>query len=129
MSNTEMLAVLATLAGVLMAISPILQVRRMLRTRSSNDVSLLYLSMLCGGFVAWLAYGWSLGNPAMIISNTASLVFMLFTIGVALTFRRGGAKRAAAGAAAMSAPKPGEAAMSTPKPGDSAPDPGPAGAE
>jgi MtN3 and saliva related transmembrane protein len=110
MTTTEILAVLATVAGVLMAIAPSLQIRRMLRTRSSNDVSLLYLSMLCCGFVAWLAYGWSLGNPAMLISNTASLVFMLLTISVALTFRRGGARRAAAGAAALSAPKPGEIA-------------------
>jgi len=88
-------------AGILMAISPLLQVRRMLRTRSSNDVSLLYLTMLCVGFLAWLAYGYSLGNPAMLISNTASLAFMLFTIVVALSFRRGGARRAAAGAAAL----------------------------
>jgi MtN3 and saliva related transmembrane protein len=106
MTNTEILAVVATFAGVIMAISPVLQVRRMFRTRSSNDVSLLYLSMLCVGFVAWLAYGWSLGNPAMIISNSASLLFMLFTIVVALRFRRGGAKRAAAGAASMGAGNP-----------------------
>jgi uncharacterized protein with PQ loop repeat len=101
MTTTDILAITATVAGVLMAISPVLQVRRMLRTRSSNDVSLLYLSMLCGGFVAWLAYGYALANPAMLISNSASLVFMLVTITVALSFRRGGARRAAAGAAAL----------------------------
>lgn len=95
------LAVTATIAGLLMAVSPILQVRRMIRTRSSNDVSLLYLTMLCSGFVAWFAYGWALGNAAMIIANAASLVFMLFTIVVALRFRRAGAKRAAAGAEAL----------------------------
>ncbi len=90
MTNTETLAVLATLAGVAMAISPALQIRRMRRTRSSNDVSLLYLSLLCAGFLAWFAYGWALGNPAMLISNTASLAFMLITIvrGVALPSRR-----------------------------------------
>ncbi len=104
MTNTEILAVLATLAGVLMAISPVLQIRRMRRTRSSNDVSLLYLSLLCAGFIAWLAYGWSLGNPAMLISNAASLTFMLVTISVALRFRRGGVRQAAAGAAALSPP-------------------------
>jgi len=104
-NTIDTLAVLATITGVLMAISPILQVRRMLRTRSSNDVSLLYLSMLCGGFCVWLAYGYALGNVAMLVSNTASLAFMAITIAVALTFRRGGARRAAAGAAAL-APAP-----------------------
>jgi uncharacterized protein with PQ loop repeat len=110
--SVGILAVTATIAGLLMAVSPILQVRRMSRTRSSNDVSLLYLTMLCGGFIAWLAYGWALGNAAMIIANAASLVFMSFTIIVALRYRRGGAKRAAAGEAALTPiaqPQPAEA--------------------
>jgi uncharacterized protein with PQ loop repeat len=98
---TDVLAVCATIAGVLMALSPYLQIRRMRRTKSSNDVSLLYMSMLAGGFIVWLAYGFSISNWAMMISNTASLLFMLITIVVALTYRRAGARRAAAGAAAL----------------------------
>ena len=105
MNTVDVLATCATIAGVLMAMSPFLQIRRMRRTRSSNDVSLLYLSMLAGGFIVWLGYGISLNNWAMMISNTASLVFMLVTIMVALTYRRGGARRAAAGEAAL-APTP-----------------------
>ena len=105
MNTVDVLATCALIAGLLMAMSPFLQVRRMRRTRSSNDVSLLYLSMLSGGFIVWLAYGLSLNNWAMIISNIASLIFMVITIFVALTYRRGGAKRAAAGAAAL-APAP-----------------------
>ena len=105
MNTVDVLATCATIAGVLMAMSPVLQIRRMRRTRSSNDVSLLYLSMLAGGFIVWLAYGLSLNNWAMIISNVASMVFMAITIVVALTYRRGGARRAAAGEAAL-APAP-----------------------
>jgi uncharacterized protein with PQ loop repeat len=116
-NTVDVLATCATIAGVLMAMSPFLQVRRMRRTRSSNDVSLLYLSMLAGGFVVWLAYGLSLNNWAMIISNIASLVFMVITILVALTYRRGGAKRAAAGEAAL-APVPAPAVP--PQPADEA---------
>ncbi len=101
MQAADILAVCATIAGVLMAAAPFLQIRRMRRTRSSNDVSLLYLSMLAGGFIVWLAYGVSITNWAMIISNTASLVFMTITIVVALSYRRRGARRAAAGDAAL----------------------------
>ena len=101
MQPADILAVCATIAGVLMAAAPFLQIRRMRRTRSSNDVSLLYLSMLAGGFIVWLAYGASITNWAMIISNTASLVFMTITIVVALSYRRRGARRAAAGDAAL----------------------------
>jgi MtN3 and saliva related transmembrane protein len=89
MSTPEILAAAATIAGVLMAAAPFFQIRRMFHTRSSRDVSLLYLSLLEGGFVLWLAYGWSIGNPAIIIANIASLSFMTLTIVVALAFRRG----------------------------------------
>lgn len=89
MTNVEILAVVATLAGFLMALSPTLQIRRMLHTRSSRDVSLLYLSLLDLGFVAWISYGWALGNWALILSNAASLSCMTVTIVIALAFRRG----------------------------------------
>ncbi|MHB8892515.1 MAG: SemiSWEET family sugar transporter [Candidatus Limnocylindrales bacterium] len=95
MTPTDALAVGATLAGLIMAIAPTLQIRRMLRTGSSRDVSLAYLSLLCVGFVLWMAYGIALGNAAMMISNTASLTFMLLTISVALVVRRRSRARAA----------------------------------
>ena len=51
----------------------------------------------------------------MIISNIASLIFMVITILVALTYRRGGAKRAAAGEAALApAPLPAPAPLDEP---------------
>jgi MtN3 and saliva related transmembrane protein len=90
-TTTDVLAVGATIAGLLMAISPSLQVRRMFQTRSSRDVSIGYLSMLCVGFVIWVSYGTALGNLPMMLTNTASLTFMLVTIGVAAYFRRRGA--------------------------------------
>lgn len=90
MTLLDVLATSATIAGLAMAISPVLQVRRMIQTRSSRDVSLGYLSLLCVGFVLWMSYGVALGNAPMMISNTASLTFMVATIAVALYFRRRG---------------------------------------
>ena len=88
MNATDLLGTAALIAGLLMAVSPALQVRRMLQTRSSRDFSIGYPTLLSVGFVLWLAYGIALGNLPMMISNTASLTFMLITIGVALYFRR-----------------------------------------
>jgi len=68
----------------------------MLQTRSSRDYSLGYPTLLCVGFVLWLAYGIAIWNPPMMISNTASMTFMLITIAVALRFRRGGIEAAEA---------------------------------
>jgi MtN3 and saliva related transmembrane protein len=95
---TDTLGAAALIAGLLMAVSPVLQVRRMLQTRSSRDFSIGYPTLLSVGFVLWMAYGVALGNLPMMLSNTASLTFMLVTIGVAVYFRRGGGD-AAEGAA------------------------------
>jgi uncharacterized protein with PQ loop repeat len=89
MTITDALAVGATIAGLTMAIAPALQMRRMLRTGSSRDVSIGYLSLLCVGFLIWMSYGVALGNLPMMLSNTASLTFMVATISVALYLRRG----------------------------------------
>jgi MtN3 and saliva related transmembrane protein len=92
-STTDVLGTAALIAGLLMAVSPALQVRRMMQTRSSRDFSIGYPTLLSIGFVLWLAYGIALWNLPMMISNSASLTFMLITIGVALYFRRLAAAR------------------------------------
>jgi uncharacterized protein with PQ loop repeat len=84
---TEGLAVLAASWGVLMALSPVLQIKRMLERRSSADFSLSYLSVLLVGFVVWMAYGIALGNAALIIPNAVALTIGLATAGVALRYR------------------------------------------
>ncbi len=88
MTVSDFLGTAALFAGLVMAVSPVLQVRRMLETRSSRDFSLSYPTLLCAGFVLWMAYGISLWNIPMMLSNTASLTFMIATIAVALYFRR-----------------------------------------
>ena len=110
MSTSDLLAVGATIAGLAMALSPSLQIRRMRRTRSSNDVSLLYLGLLSLGFVVWIAYGYSISNWVLAGTNSASLAFMVVTILVALSYRRGGARRAAVGLAAEAEAKAARAA-------------------
>ena len=84
---TDTLGVLAATWGVLMAISPLLQLRRMLHRRSSADVSITYLSVLQVGFTLWITYGWALGNPAIMIPNAVALVVGAATIAVAVRFR------------------------------------------
>jgi MtN3 and saliva related transmembrane protein len=84
----DTLALAATFWGIVMALSPTLQIRRMRQTQSSRDVSIPYLSVLCIGFVLWISYGLSIGNPALLIANSASLVVMIVTIAYALRLRR-----------------------------------------
>jgi len=84
---TDALGVLAASWGVLMAVSPTLQIRRMLARRSSADVSLTYLSVLQIGFLLWVLYGWALGNPAIMIPNSVALVIGAATIAIAARYR------------------------------------------
>lgn len=84
---TDALGVLAASWGVLMAISPLLQIRRMLHRRSSGDVSITYLSVLQIGFTLWILYGWALGNTAIIVPNGVALVIGAATIVIAVRYR------------------------------------------
>jgi uncharacterized protein with PQ loop repeat len=84
---TDALAVLAASWGVLMALSPTLQVRRMLVRRSSADVSLAYLGVLQIGFGLWVAYGLSIGNWALVVPNAVAFLIGVLTIVVALRHR------------------------------------------
>ena len=101
------LAVAAAAWGVLMGISPLLQIRRMVERRSSADVSIGYLSVLIVGFVLWAAYGASIANLALVIPNTVSLVVGIATILVVRRYRHGPAEAAAAHQAATAAQAPG----------------------
>jgi len=84
----DTLGPVAAAYGVLMAISPLLQIRRMLQTRSSADVSIGYLAVIEVGFGLWVAYGLSLPNLALAIPNTVALVVGLVTIAIAFRLRR-----------------------------------------
>ena len=87
----DALAVMAASWGILMAVSPALQVRRILVRRSSSDVSLGYLAVLQVGFSLWFAYGISIGNPALFIANGTAFVVGVVTLLVTWRFRGGSA--------------------------------------
>lgn len=84
----DLLGFVAASFGVLMAVSPALQIRRMLQRRSSADVSLGYLTVLEVGFLTWLAYGLALPNYAIVVPNMVAFAVGLATVVVALRFRR-----------------------------------------
>ena len=82
------LAVAAAAWGVLMGLSPVLQIRRMLRQRSSRDVSVGYFTILLVGFVLWIGYGIASHNLALIVPNTVALLIGVSTVAIALRLRK-----------------------------------------
>lgn len=87
MSAERILGLVAASYGVLMAIAPGLQIVRILKLRSSRDVSIGYLVVITVGFVVWIVYAAVIDRPALLIPNSVALVVGVATILVALRFR------------------------------------------
>jgi uncharacterized protein with PQ loop repeat len=77
----------ATIYGVFMSLGPLLQARKMKQRRSSGDISILYIIVLVVGFSLYLAYGISISNRLLIITNTVSIAATATTLLIALTYR------------------------------------------
>ena len=82
------LAFTAATWGVAMAVSPLLQIRKIVQHRSSRGISLGYMSVLFVGFLLWLAYGISLGNWALILPNVVAALVIAATMAVVVRYRR-----------------------------------------
>jgi uncharacterized protein with PQ loop repeat len=82
------LAVTASSWAVLMGVAPVLQIRRMLRERSSRDVSIAYFAILLVGFLLWIGYGAAAGLPALVIPNIVATLVGTAVIAVAFRLRR-----------------------------------------
>ena len=73
--------------AILMAISPSLQIRKILRHRSSREVSITYFWVLLVGFALWIAYGVVIDNWFLIVPNAVALTVSAATIIVAVKYR------------------------------------------
>ena len=74
--------------GIAMAVSPVLQIRKIIQHRSSHGISLGYMTVLFVGFLLWLAYGISIENWALILPNMVAAVVIAVTMAVVLRYRR-----------------------------------------
>jgi uncharacterized protein with PQ loop repeat len=86
---SEGLGVAAAAWGILMAISPLLQIRRMITRQSSGDVSIAYLLVLEFGFVLWIGYGISLQSLVIAVPNTVAAIVGALTMLVTWMYRHG----------------------------------------
>jgi len=82
------LGLCASILGSLMALTPLLQARAILRTHSSRDVSIgamwLFVVNACG----WLAYAVASRNFVIAFPNAVALGALTVGISTALRYRR-----------------------------------------
>jgi MtN3 and saliva related transmembrane protein len=91
---TTALGVAAASWAILMAVSPLLQVREMRRRRSSAGVSIAYFCVLFVGFALWIAYGAARHDLPLVIPNTVALGVTAYTVMIAVRYRRSRAQAA-----------------------------------
>ena len=65
------------LAAILTTFSFLPQALLTLRTRRTDKISLVMYLMLNLGIMCWLVYGLALGDPALILANSVTLLFSL----------------------------------------------------
>jgi uncharacterized protein with PQ loop repeat len=74
--------------GVLMALSPLLQVRRIRIARDSSEVSSGVFAVMRVNASAWLLYGFATANVILIVPNLVALATTTATLLVIRRFRR-----------------------------------------
>jgi hypothetical protein len=73
LTTAQTVAVATTVWGVAMAASPVLQIRRIRRERTSLGVSAVQIGVLLVGFALWLAYGAYEGSVPLVVTNIVAL--------------------------------------------------------
>ncbi|MCK4634566.1 MAG: hypothetical protein KAT37_01710 [Candidatus Aenigmarchaeota archaeon] len=84
----EILALVATIFGILMSAAHFPQALKMYRRKSSADISLLTYSLFFLGVCVWLLYGISISNMPLIASNFVAVVGTILVIIVYFKYRK-----------------------------------------
>jgi MtN3 and saliva related transmembrane protein len=83
----EGLTWLGLLAGGLTTASFVPQVRKIWKTKSAEDVSLLMFVAFCVGVTLWLVYGFIKGEVAIIATNAVTLVLGASIVWMKMKFK------------------------------------------
>ena len=83
----EFLPILTTVSGIGMSFGYFAQAFKILRMKSAKDVSIATYLIFGAGVTIWLAYGLSITNYPVIISNIVALIGAIFVIVSCLLYR------------------------------------------
>lgn len=72
--NAVLIEAIGLAAGSLTTVAFLPQVVKVLRTRSTRDISLLMYTALCAGIVMWILYGLLISSLAVILANCVTLL-------------------------------------------------------
>jgi uncharacterized protein with PQ loop repeat len=97
MDATQFLAPIVGTFGVVMGIAPLMQVLRVVRRGSSDDIALVPLFIVVIGTMLWLSYGVASSDPTLVVANIVGTLVNAFVLMTVLRFRsRAAAEQAVA---------------------------------
>ena len=85
----ELLPMAVIAFGIIMNSSLWFQAYKIIKRKSSRDVSLLTYSILTPGYIIWLIYGITIGDPPLIICNIVGTLAGITTMIVTIIYRSG----------------------------------------
>ena len=84
----NLIEVLGLIAGTCTTLAFIPQLRRVIKTRSTADISLAMYVVYCSGLALWTIYGFLMESVSLILANFLTLVFALGIVVMKLRFER-----------------------------------------
>jgi uncharacterized protein with PQ loop repeat len=111
MTLASLVGPVAAASGVFMALSPLLQARRIRTLGDSSEVSAGVFLIMRVNATIWLTYGIASANPVIVVPNVVGLVTTTLTLHTIRRYRHGAGHAPAAGPTAHpAAPLRGHAA-------------------
>jgi uncharacterized protein with PQ loop repeat len=95
MDLVSLSGLLASISGVVMALSPLLQARRVHAVRDSSEVSAAMFVVIGGNAGVWLAHGVATSDLVLVVPNVVAVVAAAVTVAVVRRHRHGPASAAA----------------------------------
>ena len=84
----NVIAIFATIAGVVMSLGYYPQAIKIIKRKSARDVSPTTYLMFFPGIIIWLIYGISLNDFPLIIANTVALIGCVFVLTSYFLFKK-----------------------------------------
>jgi MtN3 and saliva related transmembrane protein len=84
----DFITLIGLMAGALTTVAFLPQAIKILRSRSSGDISLLMVSLNCSGVCLWLLYGIFIRSLPVIAANSVTSVLLCLVLVLTIKHRR-----------------------------------------
>jgi uncharacterized protein with PQ loop repeat len=94
MDAAQLLAPIVGTFGVLMGIAPLMQVARVVKRGSSDDIAVGPLFIVVIGTILWLSYGLASNDATLVVANVVGTLVNAVVLTTVLRFRSAARRRA-----------------------------------